>query len=169
MHLPWKRVAAFVLLFAGMYFALSQAWGEGLSRWLIDVATVKPAAWIARHLAGEADVVASGSHLMSPRASINVLYGCEGSDVLMLLASALLVAPAPWRDQLVGLAAGTVFVFALNQARVLALYFTLRDHRGWFGPLHGLIAPLAVVVLVGAFFLAWLSWVARADVDDAHA
>ena len=169
MHLPWKRLAAFVLLFAGMYAGLSQAWGEGLSRLVIDVATVKPAAWIARHLAGEADILAAGSHLTSPRASINVLYGCEGSDVLMLLASALLVAPAPWRDRLLGLAAGSAFVFALNQARVLALYFALRDHAGWFGLLHGLIAPLAVVVLVGAFFLAWLRWAARADVDRARA
>jgi exosortase family protein XrtM len=169
MRLPWKRLLAFVLLFTAMYVALSQTWADGLSHWIIDLATVEPAAWIARHVTGQADIVAAGSHLTSPQASINVLYGCEGSDVLMLLASALLVAPAPWRDRLLGLAAGTAFVFALNQVRVLALYFTLRDHRAWFGLLHGLIAPLVVVVLVAAFFLTWLLWTARMPARDARA
>jgi exosortase family protein XrtM len=169
MRLPWKRLLAFVLLFTAMYVALSQTWDDGLSRWIIDLATVRPAAWIARHVTGEADILAAGSHLTSPSASINVLNGCEGSDVLMLLASALLAAPAPWRDKLLGLAAGTAFVFALNQVRVLALYFALRDHRAWFGLLHGLIAPLAVVVLVATFFLAWVRWTARTPVGGARA
>jgi exosortase/archaeosortase family protein len=169
MRPPWKRLLAFVLLFTAMYVALSQAWAEGLSRWIIDLATVEPAAWIARNLTGQADILAAGSRLISPRASINVANGCEGPDVLMLLASALLAAPAPWRDKLLGLGAGTAFVFALNQARVLALYFALRDHRAWFGPLHGLIAPLAVVSLVAAFFLAWVRWTTRTPVRGACA
>lgn len=161
MRLPWKRLLLFVLLFTAMYAALSHAWSEGLSHWVIDVATVKPAAWIARNLTGGQAIVAAGSHLQSQRVSINVLYGCEGTDVWMLLAAALLVAPVAWRDRLLGLAAGTVFVFAINQLRVLALFFSLWLRPAWFGPLHGLIAPLTVVALVAAFFLAWLRWAAR--------
>jgi exosortase family protein XrtM len=166
MHLPWKRLLLFVLLFTAMYAGLSHAWGEGLSHWIIDVATVKPAAWIARNLTGEPAIVAAGSHLRSPQASINVLYGCEGTDVLMLLAAALLVAPVAWGDRLLGLAAGTVFVFMINQLRVLALFFSIWLRPTWFGPLHGLVAPLTVVVLVAAFFLAWLRWTGRPHVDD---
>lgn len=162
-----SRLLAFLLLFAGMYAALSQAWGEGLSHWVIDVATVEPAAWIARQLSGQADIVADGSRLRGVGASINVLYGCEGTDVLMLLMSALLVAPAPRRDRLIGLAAGAAFVFVINQVRVLALFFSLERYPTWFGSLHGLIAPLAVVVLVVAFFLGWLRWTARSDAKNA--
>jgi hypothetical protein len=60
--------------------------------------------------------------------------------------------PASFRDWPIGVAAGTVFVFAINQARLLALFFSVRSHPAWFGPLHGLTAPLGVVVLV---VLAW--------------
>jgi hypothetical protein len=56
-------------------------------------------------------------------------------------------------------------VFAINQIRVLALFFSLRDHPSWFGLLHGLIAPLMVVILVGMFFLAWLRWSAQERAD----
>jgi exosortase family protein XrtM len=167
MRLPWKRLLAFMLLFAAMYAGLAHAWGQGLARWVIDVATVEPAAWIARHLSGEATIVADGSHLRSPQATINVLYGCEGTDVLMLLAAALGVAPVCWRARLAGLVAGAAFVFAINQARVLALFFAIRLHPAWFGPLHGLIAPLAVVGSVAAFFLAWLRWAAPEQADLA--
>jgi len=167
MYRPRYRLLVFVALFVAMYAALAQAWGEGLSHWLIDWATVEPAAWIARLLSGDAGILADGSHLRSTSASINILYGCEGTDALMLLASALLVAPASFRDRLIGLTAGTVFVFAINQVRVLALFFSVQSHPAWFGPLHGLIAPLSVVVLVVVFFLGWLRWAARGASNEA--
>jgi exosortase family protein XrtM len=163
------RLIAFVGLFACMYWGLAQAWNRGMSGWLIDVATVEPAAWVARALTGDASIVADGSHLRSVRASINVLYGCEGSDVWMLLAAALLVAPIRWSRRLLGLAAGTALVFLLNQARVQLLFFAIRSRPAWFGSLHGMIAPLAVVVLVTAFYLAWLRLSASPAPDRAAA
>jgi exosortase/archaeosortase family protein len=155
------RICAFLALFAAMYFALAQAWGDGLSHWVIDEMTVRPAAWLARAFTGDTAIVADGPHLRAPGVSMNVLFGCEGTDVLMLLAAAVLVAPVRWRDRLIGLLAGWILVFVLNQARVLGLFFALRWHRGWFGPLHGLIGPLVVVLGVTAFFIAWLQWSSR--------
>lgn len=152
----------FVFLFGAMYVALSQTWSEGLSRWVIDMGTVQPAAWTARALTGDSTIIASGSHLRSPQASVNVLYGCEGTDVWMLLSAALLATPIAWRRRVMGLAAGTILVFALNQARVLALFFAIRYQPDWFGTLHGLVAPLVVVLAVTAFFLAWLRSSVRA-------
>jgi exosortase/archaeosortase family protein len=163
------RLLAFLLLFAVLYFALAQAWNAGLSRWVIDFGTVQPAAWLARQLCGDESIVADGSRLASARASVNVLFGCEGTDVSLLLVAAMLAAPATWRDRALGLLAGLCFVFVVNQARLLALFFALRDRRSWFGPLHGLVAPLAVVVAVSAFFLGWLRWTrgaARTDAPD---
>lgn len=169
MRASWKRLLAFVLLFAAMYLALAQYWSQGLSHWIIDVATVEPAAWLARLLSGDPAITAVGSRIRSPEATINVLFGCEGTDVLMLLAAAMLVSPVRWRDRLRGLVAGTGFVFAVNQVRVLVLYFALRYRHGWFGQLHGLLAPLAVVLLVSLFFLLWLRHAARQTAPDALA
>lgn len=152
----WKRILAFIALFAAMNRAFAQYWSDGLVHWVIDVATVCPAAWLARHLESNPAIVAAGSHLRAPDGSINVQYGCEGTDVLMLLVAGLLVAPIPWRRRLSGLLAGTALVFILNQARVLTLFYALRREPSWFGQMHGLIAPLVVVLLVTLFFLWWI-------------
>lgn len=152
------RVVGFGAIFSAMYFALATFWSDGLSHWVIDVATVEPAAWICRVVTGNHEIVASGAHLRAPDGSITVLFGCEGSDVLMLLVAALLVAPGSWGKRLWGLAAGAALVFCVNQVRVVALFFAFRDHPAWFGPIHGLVGPMAVIVAVTAYFLAWLRW-----------
>jgi exosortase/archaeosortase family protein len=153
----WLRLAAFLALFCALYAALSWRW-ESLSHGVIDVGVVAPAAWIAQHLLGLDSVAADGAWLRSPQASIHVRFGCEGSDVLMLVAAAILATPVPWRERAAGLAAAFAWIFVLDQARVLVLFCALRAGYGGFGSLHGLVTPLAVVCLVGAFYLAWLRW-----------
>jgi len=133
---------------------------------VIDRCTVAPAAWLARIVTGDAAIAAKGSHLGAPDASINVLFGCEGSDALMLLVAALLVSPSPARKRMAGLVAGIGLVFLVNQARLLALFLVLRHHRDWFGAVHGLLGPMAVVVAVTAFFLLWLRWAQALQVPD---
>jgi exosortase/archaeosortase family protein len=167
--LSWRRLLGFLFLFAALYEGLAQSWELGLGHWIIDDATVAPAAWLARLASGDAAIVADGSHLRSPAASINILYGCEGSDVFMLLCAALLVTPVPWRNRWAGVLAGAACVFLLNQMRVLALFYCLRTHNGWFGSVHGLVAPLALVILIVAFYLAWLRWAQRGSGDGALA
>jgi len=163
------RPLAFVLLFAAMYGVLAISWGAGLSHWVIDLGTVVPAAWFARAMTGDPAIAAMGSHLSAPDVSINVLFGCEGSDVLMLLCAALLVSPSPAPKRLAGLVAGIGLVFLINQARLLALFFVFRHHRGWFGTVHGLVGPMSVVVGVTAFFLLWLRWTQAPRVADGTA
>jgi len=151
----WARPAGFLGLFGVLQLALSTAWSGGVAHFFIDIVTVRPAAWLARTLSGLPDIVADGSHLRSGGGTLNVLYGCEGTDVWMLVTAALLVAPIAPQRKLLGWVAGTLLVFALNQARVLVLFFCFCSHSRWFGPLHGTIAPLGVVLPVTLFFLAW--------------
>jgi exosortase/archaeosortase family protein len=156
-RISW-RLFGFLALYGVLYALLSTFWSEGLSHALIDVATVKPAAWIARLVSSDPGIVAVGPRIQSPEASINVLFGCEGTDVFMLLAAALFVAPVSRRARLLGFLAGTALVFVVNQARVLALFYAFRRHREWFGPIHGLIGPMLVVLAVTLFYLIWLRW-----------
>lgn len=149
------RGLAFAAVFASLYLAASLAWNAGLSRLVIDQATVRPAAWLSRQLSGDPSIVADGDRLRSASATIHVLPGCDGTDVLMLLAAALTCAPLRLRDRAAGIAAGAVLVLALNQARVVALLFALRLRSPWFGPLHGLIAPLAIAIAVTVYVVAW--------------
>ena len=169
MEISWKRLLSFLLLFAGCYIALAQAWTAGFSHWVIDEATVRPAAWLARVISGDASITADGPHLLSTRGSLNVLFGCEGMDVLLVLSAAVLVTPVTWVDRLAGLMVGVVVVFMVNQMRLLALFISIRSEPAWFGALHGLVAPLFVVALVAAYFVGWLYWSRRADIPGVAA
>lgn len=162
-----RTALAFLALYAVLYFALAQWWGVGGATWVIDDATVRPAAWLARVVSGDPTIVAAGSHLESARARINILSGCEGTDVLLVLLAAIWVAPAPLSRRLPGAVAGTGVVFVLNQARVISLFFILRERPEWFSVAHGLAAPLALVALVACYFLAWLDWANRPARADA--
>ena len=70
----------------------------------------------------------------------------------------LLAYPFTWRTRLFGLLAGTAWVFALNQARVLGLFYAFRDDPVLFGHLHGLVTPLLLILGVLVFFFGVLQW-----------
>jgi exosortase family protein XrtM len=151
------RVLAFLALFVALQAGYSSGRGGALERLVIDQATVRTAAVLIDTLSPELQVRADGPRLRASGGGLNVLNGCEGTDVAFLLVAALVVAPLPWRRRLAGLMLGLPLVFALNQLRVLALFYAFRSDRAWFDLLHGAVAPLLLVLAVGLFFIVWLN------------
>jgi len=150
------RVLSFVALLVILQIAFSAGFDAGLPHVLIDEVTVRPCAWLVRNLLGDASAVAHGASVVASGATMKVLYGCEGSEVAILLVAALLVAPMrPWR-RIAGILAGLVFVFALNQARLVVLFLALSDWHEGFGALHGVVMPVVMVVAVLLYFLVVL-------------
>ena len=151
----WRAIT-FLALFAvlqGLYGAAANTWVERL---IIDQVTVKTAAALINGIDPAARVVANGPSLKAPGGGLNVLKGCEGTDVAFLLISAMLVAPIAWRWRLAGVAAALALVFAANQARVLALFYAFRTDRVYFDALHGYVGPLILVAIGAAFFAYWI-------------
>lgn len=150
--------AMFFLLFAALYFAWSLARGTSIERFVIDYATVQPSVAIINAITPLENVTAQGHRLMSPRARLSVLNGCEGTECLLLLIAAVLAfRGASWRHKALGLLAGFALVYISNQLRIVALFYTFRFERGWFETLHGYLAPTLIVALSCLFFLWWAS------------
>ena len=151
-----------VMLFLGAFALLQWGWNEARGTWIeqlvIDQMTVKTAVALINAVDPAIEVQAVGSRLKATGGGINILNGCEGIEVVFLLASAMLVAPIAWRARLLGLGVGSIVVFLLNQGRVIALFYAFRGNRALFDTLHGVIAPLLLILAAGAFFIAWLSW-----------
>lgn len=157
------RLVTFVAIFAalqGLYRAAAGSWVERL---VIDDCTVKVAAALIRILDPGSGVNAEGSRLTAPGGGINVLNGCEGMDVVFLLSSAMLVAPIPYPARLWGVVAGGAVVFLVNQGRVVALFMAARHDHGWFDVLHGVVTPLVLIIVAGAFFAIWIDRFAAGD------
>jgi exosortase family protein XrtM len=163
------RVAAFAAVFLLLQQSYSAAGGSFFEHLVIDVATVRTAAALIGLFWPGIGVHAAGSRIASEGGSLNVLNGCEGTDVVFLLTSAMLVAPLPWRQRLLGLAVGVPLVFALNQARLLALFHAYRHDPVWFGWLHSTVGPLLLVLVVGLFFAWWLDRSSRSTGAAAQA
>ena len=49
----------------------------------------------------------------------------------------------------------------VNQLRVLVLFYAYRADHALFDPLHAIVTPIAVVLLVCVYFYAWLSYSSR--------
>jgi exosortase/archaeosortase family protein len=149
-----------LLIFMAAFFALQWAWGQArgtaVERLIIDQATVRPAAFLVNLISPGTSAYADGSRIKAPGGGINILNGCEGTEVLFLLYAAFLAAPLAWRARLLGTGAATLFVYVLNQARIVALFFANRADAELFDALHGMIAPLLLIACSLLFFLYWL-------------
>ncbi len=158
MALPAVKAAAVPLLQGLAWFVVLYAL-YGLSpaaaAWFIEDATVRPAVWLLGLLAPDWQPQAAGARLWVTGGSLHVLPGCEGADLALLSASAMLAAPLAWRWRLLGLTAMLLAVFVLNQLRLLVLLLAHLREPSWFDPLHTLWLPLAMVMLLGSLLLAW--------------
>lgn len=154
-----RRAAVFLSVFA-LLQSLYSISGSGslLARFVIDEVTVKFAVRLIQLFDPATGVIAVGSRLKAPGGGINIINGCEGVDVMLLLLAAMLVAPISLRSKLIGSALGMLVVFALNQVRVIGLFYAYRMDRGLFDMLHGVAAPLMLIVAVSGYFLLWLQW-----------
>lgn len=156
-----RLLTTYTLSFLGLFFVFQHFYQSSrdaaLLRFWIEDLTVAPSAVLISWLTPDERVVAHGHQLVSPRVRLSVLNGCEGTDVLLLLAAAMLAFGMSWRRRLLGILAGGLLVYVVNQARIVALYYSLRFDRSLFEALHGYVAPIVLVAAAGLFFVYWVS------------
>lgn len=137
----------------GGYHLLPPHWVEDV---LVHYFAVVPGAAALDFLTPTFDVVASGNRIVSPMTRLNVLKGCEGVEMLLLLYAAVIAVGRPLRISLIGLVLGTLLIFFLNLLRIITLFFISRSWDQYFELMHGLLAPMLIVAITTLFFLYWL-------------
>ena len=150
---------AYALLFIGVFTALQLSWdslrGTAIEGLLINKLLVIPAAVLIDLLTPHIGVTVNGAYLSAPGGGIQVVSACIGTEIYFLLTAALVVFPLSWRARLTGIVAGFLFVFALNQMRLLTLFYVYRSNLVLFDYVHGIFMPVLLVLLTSAFFLWW--------------
>jgi len=148
------------LLFLAVFFVLQMAYGASrggaFEHFVIGDLTVVPAAALIRLLTPSIAVQALGNQLLAPGGGITVLKGCEGTEVMFMLAAAFAAVVMPWRRRLAGLGLGLLLVFGLNQLRLVTLFYVHRGDPSLFGLLHGTVAPIVLVIAVALYVFWWL-------------
>jgi exosortase family protein XrtM len=158
------------LLFVTIIGVLQYAWSvlrqQAIGQFVVENLTVKTTVALINLLTPAIGVAAQGTHISAPGGGINVIHGCEGVEVMFLLAAAMAIAPLGWRARLNGLLAGIVVVFALNQMRLIAMFYAVRSNRPLFDMLHGMVAPMLLIAFTALFFSWWLGRFGYSKIGD---
>ena len=154
----WLQLVLFALLFIAMQGAWSLAQGTMLEHVTVGDWTVVPAAFWIHLITPGIGAMAQGYSITAPGGGINVMNGCEGFEVVFLWVAALAITPMRWSWRGRGLVLGIGLIWVLNQIRILVLFYAYRADKEWFAQLHGTIAPLVLIVLVGAVYALFVAW-----------
>jgi exosortase family protein XrtM len=100
-------------------------------------------------------VVPHQNHLISTKADLEIVRGCDGAGVLFLIVSAILVFPSKLRRKLIGLILGIGLIYMINLLRIAVLYFVMAYHPDWFSLIHTYLAPTLMVIVACAYFALW--------------
>ena len=92
---------------------------------------------------------------------IKIVAGCNGVEAVLILVSAVLAFPAPWRHKLAGIAVGFVAIQALNLVRIISLYYLQRWNHVWFDWFHLYLWQALIILDALVFWLVWLRWLPR--------
>lgn len=94
---------------------------------------------------------------------IEIVAGCNGVEAVLILISAVLAFPSPWRYKLIGVGVGFVAIQALNLVRIISLYYLLLWNRVWFDWFHLYLWQALIILDALVFWLVWLRWLPREE------
>ena len=93
--------------------------------------------------------------------------GCDAIEPFGLFAAAVMASPVGMRVRLVGLGAGAVLFFLVNEVRIVTLYFTGTTFPEIFEVMH-LEVWQALFILFGVTtWVAWAGWSVAREAEHA--
>ncbi len=153
---PLRFGIVFILSFAILMGAFEASRGSFFERFVVEGLILTPTTAIINTVTPAEHVTLAGRTLTSPDgANLRVTRGCEGVEMFLLLIAAIVAFPANLPRRLWGLLVGSLLAYVLTIARLLTLHYVLRYAPQAWEALHGLVLPLAPIVLLSLYFLHW--------------
>jgi exosortase/archaeosortase family protein len=147
--------AKFVLLFTLLMGGFEASRGSAFERFLVETCILAPTVYLINAVTPEEHVQLVGRTLTTAGSNLRVTRGCEGLEMFLMLVAGILAYPADGMRRTRGLLAGAAIAYALSVARLMALHYILHYSPAAWEALHGLILPLAPIVLIALYFLSW--------------
>jgi exosortase H (IPTLxxWG-CTERM-specific) len=95
-----------------------------------------------------------GSIIALPSIALDVKFGCNGLEAVMIYAIAILAYPADWKRKLIGIVAGFIFLQIVNLLRIVFLAYAGIHFKSIFEYVHIYIAQgIMIVISLGIFFI----------------
>jgi len=100
----------------------------------------------------------NGSLINLPSISLDVEFGCNGLEAVMIYTVAVLTFPATWKNRLIGFVAGFLVIQVLNLIRIVALAYAGVYHRDMFDLIHIYVAQGVMIAVALGTFVLYLSY-----------
>lgn len=102
-----------------------------------------------------------GTLLNLPSISLDVEFGCNGLEAVMIYAVAVLTFPATWKNRLIGFVAGFLVIQVLNLIRIVALAYAGVYHRDLFDLIHIYVAQGVMIAVALGTFVLYLTYISH--------
>jgi exosortase H (IPTLxxWG-CTERM-specific) len=100
--------------------------------------------------------------------AVEMRDGCNAVNVTILLLSAVLAFPAPWKLKVLGIAAGSAIIQVVNILRFISLFYLGQYSMTWFDFAHAYLWESLIVLDTMVVFWYWVTRVLRAG-SASHA
>lgn len=153
-----RRILQFIGLFFGLVLGLTAvmrlSWVE--SKLIIPhtEAVTSISSWLLQRTG--VDATASGTRIVSPGFTVEIRRGCDGVEAGILLASACLAYPFPWKRRLLGMLWGCGVITVTNLFRIVTLFLIgLGAPHSVFQFAHIYVAQFLVIAAAMVFWIFW--------------
>ena len=95
-----------------------------------------------------------GSIIRLPSIALDVRFGCNGLEAVMIYSIAVIAFPALWQHKLIGILAGFLIIQVINVFRIASLAYSAVHFKNLFEYIHIYIAQgMMIAVSLGIFFI----------------
>ncbi len=102
-----------------------------------------------------------GSIIQLPSISLDVEFGCNGIDAVMVYIIAVMAFPATWKKRIVGMIAGFFLIQTINILRISSLAYLGFYHKDVFELIHLYLAQGMMIAFDFIILLAYLYYAGR--------
>ena len=153
---PLRFGLRFLIVFGALTAGFEASRGTSFERVLVEDMILSPTVRLINAVTPGEHATLAGRRILAPgSAGLHVTRGCEGIELVLMLVAAIAAFPAGLERRVQGLLLGSLLAYVLSVMRLMALHYALHYSPGAWEALHGLILPLAPVVLMALFFLRW--------------
>lgn len=99
-----------------------------------------------------------GFIIMLPTLSLDVKFGCNGLEAVMIYSIAVMAYPAGWKKKLIGIIAGFFVIQIANFLRMVMLVYSGVHLRNLFDYIHIYIAQGIMIALALGIFFIYLNY-----------
>ncbi|MDA8082675.1 MAG: exosortase H [Nitrospiraceae bacterium] len=110
--------------------------------------------------------VCQGSVIALPSISLDVKFGCNGLEAVMIYAVAVIAFPASWKKKALAILAGLVIIQVINVLRIAGLAYAGIHYRQLFEYMHIYVAQGMMIAVSFFTFLGYLHYATPAERKD---